>query len=106
MANENTCITDPLGHRVFLINGLFEPEAPGPADEEEADLGTAIRRPALIIETTRNGSELHFFRTLAWNSTILVSARKEGEAWLVFRFLRNPSFEHLAGIMKDGKQLL
>jgi hypothetical protein len=107
MVNEMETIVDPLGNRVKL-QGDICPEVSFKAGAEVYDdASTVISRPALLIELTQNLSiELYYYRSIGWNDTLLIAARKTGTEWEAYECKRNPSSTILSELLRRGKQLI
>jgi hypothetical protein len=104
MANEARTVTDPLGNPVFLLGDLSQFTAKGGIYD---DVTTVIRKPALVIETIdESKKEMHYFRSIGWDHTMLITAHFQNNRWEAITYQRDPPNEMLVQIIKKGKQLL
>jgi hypothetical protein len=104
MANEARAVTDPLGNAVFLLDDLSKFTAKGGIYD---DATTVITKPALVIETIEdNEKEMHYFRSIGWDHTMLITVHFRNNRWEASSYLRDPPNDMLAVILKKGKQLL
>jgi hypothetical protein len=105
MENEDSIITDPLGHAVHLPRELclLVPEVEGEVYDE---LATVIEKPAVLIRLTNLPTELIYYRSIGWNNTLLIKVRDTGKSWLAYSCARNPDIAQLAQLIKQGEQLI
>jgi hypothetical protein len=105
MANEEMTAVDPLGKTIFLL-----PEACTIENEPYEiydDATTVIQKPALLVEVNEdNATIFYYYRSVGWNSTLLISVGWDNNRWEVMSCRRNPSSEELSGILKKGKQII
>src|SRR5689334_11893066 len=98
MANEARTVTDPLGHPVFLLDDLSEFTAKGGIYD---DVSKVISKPALIIETMNaNEKEMHYFRSIGWDHTMLITVHFRNNRWEAVHYQRDPPNESLAEILR------
>ena len=106
MTNEVMPVKDPLGQTIFILHGIA---LPNEQDNPEIldDAATVIRKPALLIETDMDGHrELHYFRSVGWHNTMLLTVHFFNGRWETIRCVNNPSSIELAHLLQSGKQLL
>ena len=106
--------TDPYGNRVVIPEELI------PNNLKSTDLletidspDRVITRPAIMLTTCTGPVECctgpcdnHYFRLISQDETLLISAHKEGEDWVAFSCISNPSTKELAGIFQNARTLL
>jgi len=106
MATEDMILTDPLGHSIWLSQTILTLIAEQLISEVYGDIAAIIQKPALIIETVQeSGLELHFFRSVGWHTTVLLSAKKAGDLWTAYHCLKNPSSACLHNLLRKGRQV-
>jgi hypothetical protein len=106
MKDEIDDITDPLGNQINLPVNLFNHPVEDVADQLYNEAVSALKKPALVIESvTNNEREIHYFRSIDWNITMLVSVRLTDNRWVVHSYIQNPASELLAGYLRNGKRL-
>lgn len=104
MANEVTA-TDPLGKTIYLLPAIFFTE--NEANEIYDDAATVINKPAMLIEENQNNeTQFHYFRSVGWNNTLLLTVRFNNDRWEAYKCIKNPSSQMLSGLLKKGKQIL
>jgi hypothetical protein len=105
MANEAMKIVDPLGKAVYLLPAIC-----GEKNEHHEvydDAATVIHKPAILVETRENGElQFHYFRSVGWNSTLLIAARFQNHRWEAYSCVKNPTTRELSAILKRGKQII
>jgi hypothetical protein len=102
MPNEVVAI-DPLGKTIYLPRTSYTENE---AAEIYDDAATVVEKPALIIEVTENGeTQFYYFRSVGWNSTLLIVARFMNERWEAYEFVKNAASELLLSVLKRGKQV-
>lgn len=103
MANE-VVIQDPLGKPIHLLTKSFFTEIESAEDYDDA--ATVIKKPALIIEVIENNAtHFYYFRSVGWNSTLLIAVRFTNGIWKAYNVVKNPSSQTLSDILKKGKQI-
>jgi hypothetical protein len=96
---------DPFGKMIHLSPGMIL--AGNDPDEIYDDAATVIKKPAIIIEVKEdNETQLYYFRSIGWNSTLLIAAKLNNGRWEAYECLKNPSSEILSAVLKKGNQLL
>lgn len=104
MANEVVAL-DPLGKTIHLLHGVsFDENENG---EVYDDVVTVIEKPALVVEVRENGeTEFYYFRSVGWNSTLLIKVHHNNDRWEAYDFIKNASSQLLSSVLKKGKQIL
>ena|SRR5829696_2031703 len=107
MANEVMSTADPLGNTIFLLEGICI-EGEEQQDPEIYDTAvTVIQKPALVIRVEDEGIiEHHYFRSIGWHNTMLITAEFRNGRWECSKCVRNPSSEELSALLKKGRQLV
>lgn len=107
MANEVRSTIDPFGNTIFLLQDICISHNLTEENEIYDDAATVISKPALVIEVKVDGPpELYYFRSVGWDSTMLITAHLHNERWETSNCVRNPSNEALSDLMRKGIQLL
>lgn len=98
MTSNSYIITDPVGYQIYL------PEALCVQGEGEKNEHTGFRHvletPACIIELPNR--QRCYFRSLAWNMTILISVVYGDHQWTATSFLRNPGPDYIQQLLREG----
>jgi len=104
---------DPYGNEVKVPKKLLPAvlrmennpaiyDGPERVIQHPALLLTSCNEPqASLTETCEN----HYFRSIGWENTVLISARKQEGRWTAYRCLSNPSFKLLAQLFRLTKRL-
>lgn len=96
---------DPFGKLIHLSPGMILSE--NDPDEVYDDAATVIKKPAIVIEVKENNeTQLYYFRSVGWNSTLLITAKLNNGRWEAYDYLKNPTSKILSAILKKGNQLL
>jgi hypothetical protein len=86
MANEVTTI-DPLGKTIHLLPAILFPD--NKAGEIYDDAATVIQKPAILIEANENNeTEYHYFRSVGWNNTLLITVRFKNGRWEAYKCVK------------------
>ena len=71
-----------------------------------------IQRPAILLTSCKEPPssptetcENHYYRSIGWGETLLISARKVAGRWRAYRCIYNPSLKQLAPLFRGTKQL-
>jgi len=102
MAGESVIVSDSLGNVIYFSSAYL-------AQLEEKlrdDIVTALQKPALIIEENIEHRLLHYYRSVDWHETLLVTAFAANHHLEPLSFQHNPSPDFLASLLKNGRQLL
>ena len=107
MANEARIITDPLGNLVRIAPTLCD-IGPLPVHYETFDdLFDVIRRPVMLIELSDSPIlQLCYYRSIGWDTTLLIITKKTDDEWEAFRCIHNPSPVTVSDLLKKGRQLI
>ena len=106
MANEEKILTDPLGNRVQLSRDLCDLDGKHVSPDIYDDVSDVIEKPAFIIEMQLGPViEHHYFRSIGWHHTLLLTARKTNDEWKVSQCTNNPATEKLSHLLKNGKKI-
>lgn len=106
MENEETIVTDPLGNRVRISEDLCDLDGQPISSEIYDDVNTAVEKPAFIIETSHDSTtELHYFRSIGWGHTLLLTARRLDHHWQAASCVTNPTTESLSKLLTKGKKI-
>lgn len=104
MTNE-VIAQDPFGKTIYILPGIFFTEIE--SAEIYDDAATVIKKPAIVVEVTENNeTQFYYFRSVGWNSTLLIEVRLNNERWEAYACVKNPSGEMLLSVLKNGKQIL
>jgi len=104
MTNE-VIATDPFGKTIHLLPEILFAERE--ANENYDDAATVIKKPAMLVEVNENNErQLYYFRSVGWNSTLLITVRSNNGRWEAYNCIKNPSSKTLSSILKKGKQIL
>ena len=106
MYQASRLISDPFNKLIYLIEGICDV---GEEQDTEIydDVSMAIQKPAICIEVNHNKiKEFYYFRSVGWQSTILIRVHFINDRWETAHCEKNPSNERLSEILKKGKQLL
>lgn len=100
-------VVDPLGLTIFILHdialSIHEVDDPDIYD----DVSTVIQRPAMVIETFEKGRrQLHYFRSVGWNHTLLIAVECRNHRWETVRSEKDPSSLSIAELLQRGKQLI
>lgn len=107
MANESRSVTDPKGNEVFLLQDPGMELREDPESEIYDDAGVVVSRPALLIEEDSGGERLlHYFRSIGWNNTMLITAHFQNGRWEAGQYQRNPSSDQISALLRRGRQLI
>lgn len=96
-------IKDPLGNQIFLPMhlGTLQP-GDNPGDIYD-DVASVIRTPAMILKVNRGDSfDLHYYRSVGWKMTLLITAVFEHNKWRATECIQNPQSEKLTRMMLEG----
>jgi hypothetical protein len=91
-------VTDPLGYEIHLPDELCRQEKTLSNGCEE--FRQVLETPACIIELPNR--QRCYFRSLAWNVTILICVVYGGHQWRATSFLRNPDREYIQELLHEG----
>jgi len=107
MTNEDP-VVDPLGKKIYLIPEICISENELHEEEEiYDDIATVIKKPALIIEVTKDKeTEFYYFRSVGWENTLLINVHYHNDRWEAYECKKNPDSNELSTLIKKGKQLL
>ena len=109
------CITviDPKGNEVSIPKKLLPADLLSGRNKAVYDPPEkVIERPAILLTTCKEAAaaptetcENHYFRSIGWQDTLLISARKKEGRWTAYQCICNPSFQQLSHLFKVAKQL-
>lgn len=103
MTNE-VIVQDPLGKMVHLLAEHFLADIE--STEIYDDAATVIKKPAIMVEVTENNeTQFYYFRSVGWNSTLLIAVHFNNGQWDAYEVKRNPPSEILLDVLKKGKQV-
>lgn len=91
-------ITDPAGYEIYLPEELFRQTDAVPDGYEQ--LRHVLETPTCIIELPDR--QRCYFRSLAWNVTILISVVYGGKQWKAVSWRRNPGPEYIQKLLQEG----
>ena len=98
MDKNNQIITDPVGYEIHLPDELCRQGEALPGRCEE--LRQVLETPACIIELPNR--QRCYFRSLAWNTTVLISVVFGGHYWMATSILCNPGREYIHELLQAG----
>jgi hypothetical protein len=97
-------IIDPFGNEVFLPKDLFTPKV---LEVKLLDLfdkpAKVIEAPALMMQVSGDLEENYYYRSVGWDSTLLICTRKIAGRWIAQYISDNPSSKQLYEIYKKGR---
>lgn len=97
---------DPLGNQVVLPKNLCDLEALGVNTLEIYDQPfKVIEAPAIILQVVGTINENYYFRSIGWQSTLLIVTKKVGEKWLAHKIFKNPSGKQLQNLYTKGNKI-
>ncbi|MGZ8543872.1 MAG: hypothetical protein ACXWV0_01185 [Flavisolibacter sp.] len=106
MTNGARTVTDPFNNKIFLVEGICR-ESPDKLSEIYDDASVVIQKPAMMLEVIREElKEFYYFRSIGWQSTLLIGVHLQNEQWVTFSCEKNPSNEKLSDLLKRGRQLV
>ena len=91
-------ITDPAGYEIHLPEELCREGEIQKGKCEE--LKQVLETPACIIELP--DSQRCYFRSLAWNVTVLIRVVYGGQQWNVVSWRRNPAHDYVQQLLQEG----
>lgn len=107
MSNEERIITDPLGNQVRISPSLCDVGLQPIHSDTFDDPLDVIRRPIMMIELTDTPTpQLCYYRSVGWETTLLIMTKKTGDEWEAFRCTKNPTPQTLSELLKKGRQLI
>jgi len=107
MANEERIITDPLGNQVRIEPSLCDAGLQPTHSDTYDDPFDVIRRPIMLIELSDSPTpQLCYYRSIGWDTTLLIMAKKMDDEWEAYRCIKNPSPETVTDLLKKGRQLI
>jgi hypothetical protein len=93
----SSIIQDPLGNTVMLSPELCEHTGSEVHTDDFMDSATTVvQQPALVLQLKDSGKQLYYFRSIAWNRTLLISTTKEDGHYHAYECTHNPTQEELA----------
>lgn len=105
MNNAETVI-DPLGNEVILPHHLCAfPHFDTDGQELYDKPSKVIEAPAMILQVNGALDENYYFRSIGWESLVLIGTRKEKGKWTAHLVVRNPSSQQLRDIYKNGNHV-
>jgi len=102
MAEESVIVSDSLGNVIYFSSAYLSQLE----EKLREDIVTALQKPALIIEENVEHRLMHYYRSVDWHETMLVTAFAANHHWEPLSFQRNPSPDLLANLLRNGRQLL
>jgi hypothetical protein len=103
MGTISKVVVDPLGISVSVPAGFCEGiEEDG--EEAESQLINTIAKPALILEAPRKQLR-HYYRSVGWHRTVLLTVEKAKDNWLVIECRLDPSTELMSSLFAEGRQI-
>jgi hypothetical protein len=108
----NIRATDPYGNGVIIPKKLIPDTLLGTDLMETIDRpDKVIEKPAIMLTTCDEGPIErcggpcinHYFRLIGPDTTLLISAEREGTNWLAFRCIENPTTKELESIFQNTR---
>jgi hypothetical protein len=107
MADGERTSTDPFGRTIFFTENICHDEEPKEPNEIFDGVAAVIEKPILMFEVNEGDAlQLYYYRSVGWHKTMLVTAEKKKERWVVTDCIRNPDTNRLSALMKTGRQLI
>jgi hypothetical protein len=107
MANEERIITDPLGNQVRISPSLCDVGLQATHYETFDDALDVIRRPIMVIELTDSPTlQLCYYRSISWDTTLLIMTKKTDDEWEAYRCIKNATPQTISELLKKGNQLI
>lgn len=91
-------ITDPSGYEIHFSEELCREG--GRQNGRCEELKQVLEAPACIIELPTR--QRCYFRSLAWNITVLIQVAYGGQQWSVVSWRRNPGQEYVQELLLQG----
>lgn len=99
-------IIDPLGNEVLLPQHLCELRALDTLLPEAYDKPSkVIEAPAVMLQVSGTADETYYFRSIGWESILLMGTKMVEGKWTVHEVVINPSTQQFRDIYKKGKQV-
>jgi hypothetical protein len=98
-------LKDPFGLQVTIKDSLCFVDDPGERDSRLLnDFRTVIERPAFVIDMRAgNPPSRYYFRSIGWDTSLLIRAEWRDGSWLAKDCQRNPEELHLKNLAEQGK---
>ncbi len=94
-------VIDPLGDKVFLPSGLFDISKS--IEKWSADeIHDIVRKPAFILEK-KDAASRYYYRSLGWDTAILVEASRTDGIFTAVRSDVNPKQSEIMEIMNNAR---
>ncbi|GAC1426841.1 MAG: hypothetical protein NVS1B13_17440 [Flavisolibacter sp.] len=97
-------VIDPLGNQVYLMKRfifLTQDNYDAPTD-----IIPTISTPGIVIEIGMPCFEMHYFKKLGWDATLLISVKKEDDHWNVIECEKNPSKFKVEALIKRRSKVI
>jgi hypothetical protein len=105
MNNEETVI-DPFGNEVLLPHQFCELSSFDTDMLEVYDKPSkVIEAPAMMLQVSGSSDETYYYRSIGWESILLIGTKKVEDKWQVHIVVKNPSTQQFRDIYKHGKQV-
>jgi DNA-binding Lrp family transcriptional regulator len=107
MANEERIIKDPFGNQVRITTSICFIEINKVSAEIMDEALDVISKPALMIELISQPTlQLCYYRSVEWNTTLLIIADKVDEGFVAVKCYKNPTPQSISELLKRGRQLI
>ena len=88
------CLTDPLGHTIFI--STFEGKCESPEK--------IITNPAFIIQL--GVEQLYYFRIIDWEMNMLVASKTDHSWYMAESCVQQPATDYISMLLKKGGKLI
>jgi len=98
-------LTDPLGNEVILPEGLCDfSKLDVDATEIYDKPRRVIEAPAIMLQVN-DSAENYYYRSLGWDSNLLIATKKVKGKWTAHMVVKNPTGQQMSDIYKKSKEI-
>jgi hypothetical protein len=102
----NLLLIDPLGNEVILPETLCDfTKLEVDACEVYDKPSRVIEAPAIMLEVMQGPAENYYYRSLGWESNLLIVTKKIEGKWTAHKVMKNPSGKQLSDIYKKSREV-
>ncbi len=84
------CLTDPLGHSIFISTFSGQCESPE----------KLITNPTFIIQL--GFEELYYFRMIEWEMNMLIASKNDHAKFVAESIIQQPTTDYISILLKKG----